>query len=90
MQDQEKIFAQGFSFKRNDNAPDFVIGQIALKVDDAISFMKQHSKNGWVNLNVKQARSGNYYIELDTFEPKKKTQDTPPAASKQYDEEVPF
>jgi hypothetical protein len=67
----DKVFASGFIFKRNEKAPDFVVGSISMKVDDAITFMRDHEKNGWVNLTVKQARSGNYYIELDTFEPKK-------------------
>ncbi len=71
MQD-EKIFADGFSFKRQENAPDFVIGRISIKVDDAIAFMRKHEKNGWVALNAKYGRSGNPYMELDTFEPKKK------------------
>jgi|TARA_R100001460_G_scaffold12135_2_gene28022 hypothetical protein len=69
-QAEEKIFADGFSFKRRDNAPDFVVGRISVKVDDAISFMKKHQKGGWVNLNCNQAKSGNYYLELDTFVPK--------------------
>tara|TARA_R110000868_G_scaffold74709_3_gene216153 strand:- start:611 stop:979 length:369 start_codon:yes stop_codon:yes gene_type:complete len=64
----EKIFADGFVFKRNENAPDFVVGRISIKVEEAIAFIKQHQKNGWVNLGVKTARSGNYYIDLDTFE----------------------
>jgi hypothetical protein len=69
-QDQEeKIFADGFVFKRNEKAPDFVIGRMSIKVDDAIAFLKQHEENGWVNLSTKQARSGNYYVELDTFKP---------------------
>lgn len=83
MATEEKIFADGFSFKRNENAPDFVIGRLSLKVDDAISFMKEHDKRGWVNLNVKQARSGNYYIELDTYEPKGKAQEDAPKPAKQ-------
>jgi hypothetical protein len=66
----EKIFADGFLFKRNEKAPDFVVGRLSIKVEDAIAFMHQHQKNGWVNLGVKTARSGNYYIELDTFEAK--------------------
>jgi hypothetical protein len=70
-QDQEeKIFADGFVFKRNEKAPDFVIGRMSIKADEAIAFIKQHEENGWVNLGVKQARSGNYYVELDTFKPK--------------------
>ena len=67
---EEKIFADGFIFKRNEKAPEFVIGRISIKVEDAVAFLKQHQDNGWVNLGVKQARSGNYYIELDTFKPK--------------------
>ena len=72
MAQEEKIFADGFLFKRNEKAPDFVVGRISIKVEEAIAFMKQHEKNGWVNLGVKTARSGNYYIERDTFEAKEK------------------
>jgi hypothetical protein len=67
---QEKIFADGFSFKRQENAPDFVIGRLSLKVDEAIAFIKENEKKGWVNLNVKTAKSGSFYVELDTYEPK--------------------
>lgn len=67
---EEKIFADGFLFKRNENAPDFVVGRLSMKVDEAIAFMKKHEKGGWININIKQARSGNYYSELDTFEAK--------------------
>ena len=67
---EEKIFADGFLFKRNEKAPDFVVGRMSIKVDEAIAFIKQHEKGGWVNLGVKTARSGNYYIDLDTFEAK--------------------
>jgi len=67
---EEKIFANGFSFKRNDNAPEFVVGRLSMKVDDAIEFIKANQKNGWINLDVKKARTGNFYIELDTYSPK--------------------
>lgn len=70
MAQDEKIFADGFSFKRNENAPDFVVGRLSLKVDEAVAFIKTHEKGGWVNFNVKIARSGNHYVELDTYEPK--------------------
>lgn len=70
MQQEEKIFADGFVFKRNENAPDFVVGRLSMKVDEAIAFIKKNEKSGWTNLSIKQARSGNYYVELDTFEAK--------------------
>lgn len=78
MAQDEKIFAEGFSFKRNEKAPDFVVGRLSLKVDDAVAFIKDHQKNGWVNLNIKTARSGNHYVELDTYEP---TTQNPPNQS---------
>lgn len=69
MAQDEKIFADGFSFKRNEKAPDFVVGRLSIKADDGVAFIRQHEKNGWINLNIKTARSGNHYIELDTYEP---------------------
>lgn len=87
----EKIFADGFSFKRNENAPDFVVGRLSMKVDEAIAFMKKHEKRGYVNLNVKTARSGNHYVELDTYEPKQTAgakAETPKA--KAEDDDIPF
>ena len=93
MSQEEKIFADGFSFKRQENAPDFVIRRVSIKVDDAIAFMQKHQKGGWVNLNAKYARSGNAYLELDTFEPKGKS-DAPkakPAPAPEEDGDVlPF
>ncbi len=65
---EDKIFAEGFSFKRRDNAPEFVVGRQSIKVDEAVAWLKSHAKNGWVNLDIKKARGGNYYCELDTWE----------------------
>jgi hypothetical protein len=94
MQQEEKIFADGFSFKRNENAPDFVVGRLSLKVDEAIAFIKSHEKRGWINLNVKTARSGNHYVELDTYEPKNAEESAPtkkPSVKKPaVKEELPF
>jgi len=72
-QQPEKVFADGLISKRNQNAPDFVIINQSYKVDEFISFLKKHNKNGWVNTSTKMAQSGKYYTELDTFEPKSKT-----------------
>jgi hypothetical protein len=83
MAQDEKIFADGFLFKRNEKAPDFVVGRISIKVEDAVAFMKEHQKGGWVNLNVKTARSGNYYIDLDTYEPS--NNDNPKSAVDKYE-----
>jgi hypothetical protein len=56
----EKIFAEGFSFKRQENAPDFVVGRLSMKVDEAIAFLRKNEKNGWVNVSIKYGRSGTH------------------------------
>jgi hypothetical protein len=76
--ENQKVFADGFIFKRNDAAPQFVIGNISVKVDEAVQFLTANQKNGWVNLGIKQSQGGKYYIELDTFEPKR-TESSAPA-----------
>jgi hypothetical protein len=70
MEKTEKVFADGFIFKRNKNAPTFVIGNLSLNAKDAAEFIAKHSKNGWVNLKINQAQNGKYYVELDTWEKK--------------------
>ena len=66
---QEKVFADGFSFKRRAGAPDFVVGNISVKVDDAVAFLQKNAKGGWVNLDILTAKSGKQYIELNQWEP---------------------
>jgi len=86
MAQKEKVFADGFSFKRREEAPDFVVGRISVKVTDAVDFLKRNEKKGWVNLNINQAKSGSYYMELDTYEPKPQTT----APEKESGEALPF
>jgi hypothetical protein len=66
--DNNKTFAEGINFKRNDNAPDFVVGKLTIKADAAIQFIEKFSKDNWMNLDIKKAKSGKYYIELDTYQ----------------------
>lgn len=68
MEKQDKVFADGFIFKRSDNAPDWVVGNMSVKVEDAVAFLQANSKKGWVNLKINSAKSGKYYMELDTWE----------------------
>jgi hypothetical protein len=79
---QEKIFADGFIFKKKPESPEFVIGNMSVKVDDAISFLKQNESNGWVNLNIMLSQSGKHYVELDTWKP------TPKAENVKIENEV--
>ena len=69
MEKKDKVFAKGFIFKRSENAPEWVVGKLSIKLEDAMPFLTQNQANDWVNLNVVQGKQGNYYIELDTWKP---------------------
>lgn len=81
-----KVFANGIIFKRNDNTPQWIVGKLSIKEKDAIEFIKEHSKNGWLNLDIKESYKdkSKYYLELDTYqkaevsqEPKANNDDLP-------------
>jgi hypothetical protein len=71
MEKQEKVFAEGFMFKMKPDSPEWVVGSLSLKSDDAIAFIQKHTDKGWVNLNVNIGKSGKPYVELDTWKPTK-------------------
>ena len=66
---EEKVFVDGMIVKRRDNAPDFVICNLSLKGAELVEFMRQHQKDGWVNVQVKRSKGGKLYAELDTWQP---------------------
>ena len=72
MEKQEKTFADGFMFKMNPNSPEWVIGGLSLKADDAIAFIQKHQDKGWVNLKINIGKSGKPYVELDTWKQEQK------------------
>ena len=68
MEKKEKVFADGFMFKMRPDSPDFVVGSLSLKADEAIEFINKHTDKGWVNLNVN--------VELDTWKPTPKNEES--------------
>ena len=71
MEKTEKVFAEGFMFKMKPDSPEWVVGSLSLKSDEAIAFITKNSQNGWVNLNINIGKSGKPYVELDTWKPTK-------------------
>lgn len=65
-----KIFANGIIFKRPQNAPDYVIGSLSVKVEEFIGFLKEQGGE-WVNLKIMESKGGKPYIELDTWKANK-------------------
>jgi len=70
----EKQFAKGFIFKRNDNAPEWAVGKLSIKAQEAIQFINEKNNGGWLNLEIKKSKEGKFYIELDTYEAKQKVE----------------
>lgn len=68
---EEKIFADGFILKaKHENAPEWVLAKMSVKVEEAIAFLQQHNNKGWVNLDLLLSQAGKPYVALDTFTPK--------------------
>lgn len=53
-----------------------------------LELLSNHLKNGWVNVALKKGKSGKYYMEIDTYQPKN-TSNTPDEEEIDL-EEVPF
>ena len=67
-------FVDGLIVKApHENAPDFVKAQISIKVEDLGKWLREKYKAGeeWVNIDVKEAKSGKWYAAVSTFKPKK-------------------
>jgi hypothetical protein len=68
MEKKDKVFAEGLNFKRNENAPDWVVGRLSTNKVQHIKWLEQQ-EGDWVNMNIAKSQSGNFYIELDTWKP---------------------
>jgi hypothetical protein len=85
-------FVDGLIVKApNPKAPDFVKASISIKVADLGVWLREKHKAGeeWVNLDIKEAKSGKWYASVSTFKPKEKEQ-TKKLAAKPDDDLIPF
>jgi hypothetical protein len=75
----DKKFATGiYADAPHPNAPEFVKARLSIKVQDAIAFLKEHEKqSGYVDLDVKESREGKWYVELNEYQPKERSQREP-------------
>lgn len=66
----DKIFAKGLVVKeRSPKAPEYVICNLSVKVDEFIQTLKENESNGWVSIKCLVAKSGKPYAEVDTWRP---------------------
>ena len=88
----EKIFTDGMIVKRNDNAPEFVISNISIKVEEFTKFLGKHNKNGWVNIDVLKSKNGKYYGQINNWQPNQNdvVTNTNTASNDNQSDDLPF
>lgn len=87
MAKEEIEFVEGLIVKApNPKAPDFVKASIAIKVEDLGKWLRAKYKAGdeWVNIDVKEAKSGKWYAAVSTYKPKEKK------SASDLEDDIPF
>lgn len=94
MENQESMLVSGFYIKqKHENAPDFVIAKGSINLPQFAEFMREFKAANpgeeWVNIDMKWAKSGKGYANVDSWkpDPEKSAQPAPQAAA---DEDLPF
>lgn len=91
MQNSDKNFANGFILTRRAGAPEFVIGNVGINVKEFTEWLNTHKdEKGWVNIDLKQAQSGKYYAEQNTWKPSNETPVAAQNATQEDDDDLPF
>ena len=88
--EKNTVFVDGAIFKRPESAPDYVIGNMSIKVTEFIEFLRTHEKDGWVNIKTKRSKAGKYYMELSDWKPgKDKAPEKPLPQQQQVSLDIP-
>ena len=65
-------FADGLKVsKPHENAPEFVKGRISIKRETLIDWLNKQ-EGTYINLDIKESKSGNLYAAVDNWKPKKR------------------
>jgi hypothetical protein len=97
MAKEEIEFVDGLLVKApHEKAPNFVKAQISIKVEDLGKWLRGKYKAGeeWVNIDVKEAKSGKWYCSVSNFKPNKSAPaEEPKRGAGRFDDmkdEIPF
>ena len=88
---EEIEFVNGLLIKApHPKAPDYVKASISIKVEDLGKWLREKFKAGeeWVNIDVKEAKSGKWYAAVSTFKPQQKP--APKRAEPDDSDQIPF
>ena len=71
----DKNFVDGLIVKRNDRAPDFVICNLSIKVEELKGWLDRNDDgSGWINVKVNRSQGGKLYAEKDDWKPQQQGQ----------------
>lgn len=90
----DSIMVNGFYPKpKHENAPDFVIGKLSIRVDQFREFLGDYLKDNpgeWINIDMKVSKNGKGYAVIDNWEPSPQGGVAPQPAPVSEKEELPF
>ncbi len=93
---KEKVFINGIFIREYKFENGGSVLNVSCRVQDVIEELKKYEKpSGYVNLKIQEKRNPEeggttHYVELDTFEPKPVTNDSPPEKDIKEDDGLPF
>ena len=93
MAKDEIEFVDGLIIKApHPKAPDYVKASISIKVEDLGKWLRAKFKEGdeWVNIDVKEAKSGKWYAAVSTWKPKEKKNKPTGKPAADEDDSIPF
>lgn len=68
MQEQIEFIDGLFAKAPHPNAPDFVKAKISIKREELVQWLSARPDE-WINIDVKEARSGKWYAAVDNWQP---------------------
>lgn len=88
-------FVNGLIVKApHEKAPSFVKASISIKVEDLGKWLREKYKAGekdWINIDVKEAKSGKWYAAVSTYKPGEKAKGGSSVVGKgRIDDDIPF
>lgn len=66
------------------NKPFFIIAKLSVKREELIKWL-QEKEDEWINIDIKEAKSGKLYAQVDNWEPEYSLGD-----KKDIDKDIPF
>jgi hypothetical protein len=92
MAKEEIEFVDGLFVKVPSPKAPFVKACLSIKVEDLGKWLRGKYKAGneWVNIDVKEAKSGKWYAAVSTFKPKAKDETKPAGKFDDFKDEIPF